>query len=352
MLARRRAPHRPGRAGHPAAAHAVSFGAPLFLLRAARWCRWPWPLRARPTAGAGARAEPSPRRALMPSVAPLRPGLSPAPADAPLRAWRWPPSRSRWPGRRPRSRCPRSVPRSCSSPTSRARWRHATSSPRASRQCGAPRSTSSTRARASCASARSPSTTRCGRSSRRAPTAPTRARCSTGLRPSGGTATGEGLAAALGLLRRDGERERRRPPAAVILLSDGASTHGRDPIAVAREAVRGCASPSTPWRSAPTRARSRWSGRDGATVTRAVPPDRDTMRRIATISGGRTFSADDGRRARHRLRAARLAGGDARGAARGHRRLRRRRGGAAAGRRRALAALVRPAAVSCLSCVG
>ena len=43
-----------------------------------------------------------------------------------------------------------------------------------------------------------------------------------GLRPSGGTATGEGLAAALALLRRDGATGKgKRPPAAVILLSDG-----------------------------------------------------------------------------------------------------------------------------------
>jgi Ca-activated chloride channel family protein len=33
---------------------------------------------------------------------------------------------------------------------------------------------------------------------------------------------------------------------------------------------------------------------DGQTVTRQVPPDRETMRRIATLSGGRTFSADAG----------------------------------------------------------
>jgi Ca-activated chloride channel family protein len=56
------------------------------------------------------------------------------------------------------------------------------------------------------------------------------------LSPSGGTATGEGLAAALGLISRPAERDRSRPPAAVILLSDGASTHGRNPLQVAREA--------------------------------------------------------------------------------------------------------------------
>ena len=77
-----------------------------------------------------------------------------------------------------------------------------------------------------------------------------------GLRPSGGTATGEGLAAALSLLERDGARDRKRPPAAVILLSDGASTHGRDPIPEARRAARAHI-PSTRSRSGPTPARSR-----------------------------------------------------------------------------------------------
>ena len=33
---------------------------------------------------------------------------------------------------------------------------------------------------------------------------------------------------------------------------------------------------------------------DGSTATRPVPPDREAMRRIATISGARSFSADQG----------------------------------------------------------
>jgi Ca-activated chloride channel homolog len=35
-------------------------------------------------------------------------------------------------------------------------------------------------------------------------------------------------------------------------------------------------------------------GRDGNPVTRPVPPDRETMRRVATISGARTFNANAG----------------------------------------------------------
>ena len=112
-----------------------------------------------------------------------------------------------------------------------------------------------------------------------------------GLTPSGGTATGEGLAAALGLLDRGRERQDRRPPAAVILLSDGASTHGRDPIPVARQAARARIPIYTV--ALGTDAGTIQVDRpDGTTATRSVPPDRDTMRRVATISGARTFAAD------------------------------------------------------------
>jgi Ca-activated chloride channel homolog len=111
-----------------------------------------------------------------------------------------------------------------------------------------------------------------------------------GLAPSGGTATGEGLAAAVGLLARRGARDERRPPAAIILLSDGASTHGRDPIEVARQAAR-LRIPIYTVALGTEGGTIEVKRRDGSTVTRPVPPDRVAMRRIATISGARTFSA-------------------------------------------------------------
>jgi Ca-activated chloride channel homolog len=113
------------------------------------------------------------------------------------------------------------------------------------------------------------------------------------LRPSGGTATGKALAAALALLER-GEGERReRAPGAVILLSDGASTHGRDPLPLARRAAR-LRIPVYTVALGTDRGTIQVEGRNGESVTRHVPPDRETMRRIATLSGGRTFSADAG----------------------------------------------------------
>jgi Ca-activated chloride channel family protein len=113
------------------------------------------------------------------------------------------------------------------------------------------------------------------------------------LTPSGGTATGEGLAAALGLISRPGARDERRPPAAVILLSDGTSTHGRNPVQVAREAAR-LKIPIYTVAFGTDSGTIEVEGRNGTTTTRRVPPDRETMRRVATISGARTFNANAG----------------------------------------------------------
>jgi Ca-activated chloride channel homolog len=110
------------------------------------------------------------------------------------------------------------------------------------------------------------------------------------LRPSGGTATGEALASSLSLVEQTGTRGR-PAPAAIVLLSDGASTHGRDPLPVAEEAAR----LSVPIYTVAL-------GTDAGTIDvetpngvqqRAVPPDRDTLRRLAETSGGRYFEADD-----------------------------------------------------------
>jgi Ca-activated chloride channel family protein len=113
------------------------------------------------------------------------------------------------------------------------------------------------------------------------------------LRPSGGTATGKALAAALALLERGNGPHARRPPGAIILLSDGASTHGRDPIPLARRAAR-LRIPVYTVALGTDHGTIQVERPDGETVTRQVPPDRETMRRIATLSGGRTFTADAG----------------------------------------------------------
>jgi Ca-activated chloride channel homolog len=110
------------------------------------------------------------------------------------------------------------------------------------------------------------------------------------LRPSGGTATGEALASSLGLVEQTGTRGR-PAPAAIVLLSDGASTHGRDPLPLADEAAR----MRVPIYTVAL-------GTDAGTIDvetpagveqRAVPPDRETLRRLAETTGGRYFEAAD-----------------------------------------------------------
>ena len=106
-----------------------------------------------------------------------------------------------------------------------------------------------------------------------------------GLEPTGGTATGEALTAALDLVRRGGEEQ---PPAAIVLISDGASTHGREPLPVAREA----AEVGIPiYTVALGTAEGTVVGSDG--VSRPVPPDPATLQAIAEASGGRSYAVED-----------------------------------------------------------
>lgn len=113
------------------------------------------------------------------------------------------------------------------------------------------------------------------------------------LTPAGGTATGEAIATALGSLRRTerGVRASGRAPAAIVLLSDGASTRGRDPLEAAADAKKS---------GIPIYAVTVGTDRGtievenkGRTERRRVPPDRPTLRRVAQVSGGQYFNASD-----------------------------------------------------------
>jgi Ca-activated chloride channel homolog len=111
------------------------------------------------------------------------------------------------------------------------------------------------------------------------------------LRPGGGgTAIGDSIQVALHLLmnlRQNGKR----PPGAIILLSDGASNVGADPVAAARQAKAdhipiytiaiGTASGRIP------------ITRHGQTVSTPVPVSPQQLAEVAAASGGRTFTAGD-----------------------------------------------------------
>jgi Ca-activated chloride channel homolog len=105
------------------------------------------------------------------------------------------------------------------------------------------------------------------------------------LSADGGTATGDALDAALQLVDAPG---RERPPAAIVLLSDGETTTGRDPIGIAREAKR-LKIPIHTFALGSSGGVIRTP--DGALIP--VPPDPETMRRIADLSGGRSFAVED-----------------------------------------------------------
>ena len=111
------------------------------------------------------------------------------------------------------------------------------------------------------------------------------------MAPSGGTATGEAIAASLRSLDRRANASGRRPPAAIVLLSDGASTSGRDPLEAAREAAREGVRVYTVTLGTPdgtiTVPRA-----GGGTETRPVPPDPEALEAIARESDGRAFTAE------------------------------------------------------------
>ena len=114
-----------------------------------------------------------------------------------------------------------------------------------------------------------------------------------GVEAAGSTATGEALASALSLIEgaRAGGDGDDPAPAAVVLLSDGESVRGRDPLAVAREAA-----------AADVPVYTVALGTDEGTITSStgeqvpVPPDPATLQAIAEETGGRAFAAEDASR--------------------------------------------------------
>jgi Ca-activated chloride channel family protein len=105
----------------------------------------------------------------------------------------------------------------------------------------------------------------------------------------GGTATGDALQVALDTLQRQQDRGE-RIPAAMVLLSDGATTVGRDPVGVARLAGE----QRVPIYTVALGTRDATVPNPGfGAPTLPVPPDPETLKAIADASGGRAFQAQD-----------------------------------------------------------
>jgi Ca-activated chloride channel family protein len=111
---------------------------------------------------------------------------------------------------------------------------------------------------------------------------------------SGGTATGEAIATATAVLNRSPGVGRKRPPAAIVLLSDGASTSGRDAVAAAQAAgklkipVYTVALGTAQGTIQVPRPRSQ----GGGTRTERVPPDPRSLAQIARASRAKAFTAE------------------------------------------------------------
>jgi Ca-activated chloride channel family protein len=109
------------------------------------------------------------------------------------------------------------------------------------------------------------------------------------LEPGGATDTGDALAVAIQSLTSTANRGK-RDPSSIVLLSDGRTTTGRDPVGVARQAAKlhipiYTVSLGTETALIPN------PGGFGPPVP--VPPDPETLREIARASGGRAFTAED-----------------------------------------------------------
>jgi Ca-activated chloride channel family protein len=117
-----------------------------------------------------------------------------------------------------------------------------------------------------------------------------------GLHPSGGgTAVGEALTTALHVLTTLPRREGKRPPGAIVLLSDGSSNVGPGPVAVARQAKADhipvyTISLGTAHGTIPVT-------KHGQTVSAPVPVSSQELAEIAQSSGGRTYTAADSTKA-------------------------------------------------------
>ena len=107
-------------------------------------------------------------------------------------------------------------------------------------------------------------------------------RALTGWHADGRTAIGDAIQAGLKQLTKTPKAS--RPPAAMVVLSDGTSTNGADPIAAAKQSA-----------AQKIRIYTVALGTANGTINggQPVPPDPKTLADIARITGGRAFTAGD-----------------------------------------------------------
>jgi Ca-activated chloride channel homolog len=111
------------------------------------------------------------------------------------------------------------------------------------------------------------------------------------LKVTGGTAIGDAIRTSLSVLKSSKGAGAKKPPAAIVLLSDGASDVGSDPLTAARQAAADHIPIYTVvlGTAGGTVTEKRASG----TVTVPVPPDPQQLQQIASLSHGQSFTATD-----------------------------------------------------------
>jgi Ca-activated chloride channel homolog len=97
------------------------------------------------------------------------------------------------------------------------------------------------------------------------------------VKPAGGTATGDAITATLNALPG-------KAPAAIVLLSDGESVRGTDPVTAAQAAKD---------RKIPIYTVALGTAEGTINDGEPVPPDTETLAKIAQLTGGQAFTAGD-----------------------------------------------------------
>jgi Ca-activated chloride channel family protein len=113
-------------------------------------------------------------------------------------------------------------------------------------------------------------------------------------RPEGGTALGEAIDQALAMGRaatgNAKASKKNGPPFAIIVLSDGASTTGRDPLSAAQRA-KDAGVPVYTVALGTDEGSVEVTDEFGQTHVVPVPPDKETLQTIAETTGGKTYEA-------------------------------------------------------------
>jgi Ca-activated chloride channel family protein len=112
------------------------------------------------------------------------------------------------------------------------------------------------------------------------------------IKPAGSTATGDALTLAIKAAQQAALPGAKPPPAAIVLLSDGKSVRGSDPL----DAARAAAKANIPIYTISLGTADGTIPKSNGTGTVPVPPDPETLRRIAELSHGQSFAVQDASR--------------------------------------------------------